>query len=86
MYKISQICQISKIYMCTLKAHVASPPERCDFTSSQEYSNNVMWSLFIMLEDQNSNYLKKFIQITSEDNFYRVVSHIKPYQNITPFV
>ena len=45
-----------------------------------------MWSLFIMLKDQNSNYLKKFIQITDEDDFYRIVSHVKPYQNITPFV
>ena len=40
-----------------------SPPERCDFTSSQQYNNSVLWSLFIMFSDQKSNYFSKFIHV-----------------------
>ena len=30
---------------CQLVKATISPPERCDFTSSQQYNNNVLWSL-----------------------------------------
>ena len=40
---------------------IVSPPERCDFMSSQKCYNNVILSLFIMFGDLNSNYFNKFI-------------------------
>lgn len=36
------------------------PRERCDFMSSQQYNNNVISSLFIMLCDQ---YFNNFTQV-----------------------
>ena len=38
-----------------------SPPERCDFMSSQKCYNNVILSLFIMFGDLYLNYFNKFI-------------------------
>ena len=72
---------ISRYGKSTFKGTV-SPPERCDFTSSQQYNNNVLWSLFIMFWDQNSNYFHKFIWI--EDwvlitDFCGIISRIEPY-------
>ena len=50
-------------FQCNRVKGIVSSPERCDFTSSQQYINNVLWSLFIMFWDQNSNYFSKFIYI-----------------------
>ena len=65
----------------------SSPPERCDFTSSQQY-NNVLWSLFIMFWNQNSNHFNKFIEVEDSVSITELWYN-KPYWailwNTTPF-